>query len=178
MPLPVPDPTISSTAVTGTPISEALFPRRQGRRFAIPQSTPDRMSFEKRSAETLDYSADLSRIMEEGDYILAAYGWSDDAEILVVAQVRFASKGIFASVFGGIDGETYQLSLLVKTYRNIIIQIRADVRIDENASDAVASYRPPLSGSPSDPAQAYLTDVLGVFLAPSYVDALGDTLFP
>lgn len=177
MPLPVPDPVISSTAVIGLPITEALFPRVQARRIPLPQESTEQGYFEKRAAELLDYSVDMTPLMDASEAVVAAYAWSSNATDLVVSSVRFAYKGALALVWGGLDGVDYTLSMLVKTTFGRIIEFKATISIVDSAAESLAGYRPPVTGTGSDPAQSYLTDVLGQFIAPTYVDALGNPLF-
>jgi hypothetical protein len=177
VPLPAPDPTISSTAVIGLPITEELFPRVQARRIPMPQESNELGYFEKRAAEILDYSVDMTPLMDASESIVAAYAWSSNATDLVVTSVRFGYKGVLAFVWGGLDGIEYTLSIIAKTTSGRNIQFKATIAIVDSAAEALAGYRPPVTGTGADPAQSYLTDVLGRFLAPTYIDAIGNPLF-
>jgi hypothetical protein len=178
VPLPGPDPTISSSAVHGLPIDDALFPRNIERRIDVPQEPGDATVFLKRGAELLDYSADLSPMLEEDEVILACYAWSDVPADLVISDVRFGTKGALFFAFGGVDGSTYSVSMMISTSQIRTIEVRAILMISESAGDAMTTFRPPTIGTIADPAQSYLTDVTGAFLSPTYTDASGAPLFP
>lgn len=178
MPLPVSDPTISSTAVTATAIIDSLFPRIQERRIPLPQGSHELAYFEKRAAEQLDYSVDMTPLMDADEVILAAYAWSSVATELVVTSVRIALKGVLVFVWGGLENTEYQLNITVTTIFGRVMQFKATIAVSDSASEAIATYRPPVLGTGGDPAQSYLVDVLGVFVAPGYIDVLGEVLFP
>ena len=177
MPLPDPAPTISDSAVTGLPIAEALFPRIQARRIAMPQGAGEVPYFEKRAAEQLDYSVDLTALLESGELVLGCYAWTDVPDELVVTSVRFALKGVLAFVWGGLDATEYKLFVLAKTNFGRSIEFQAKIAVSQSASEALTDYRPPTMGTGSDPAESYLIDLRGEYLAPTYIDAAGVPLF-
>lgn len=169
MPLPVPSPIISSTAVDGIFMADDLFPRVKLRRIVLPQEPFDRAYFEKRGAEHLDYAADLTPVLEKSEMILAAYAWTSAASELKITSVRFASKAVLAFVFGGMDRTEYELSFLVKTSTGRIIECQAMITVYQSAAEARLDYTPPIIGTDADPATSYITDAMGVFLVPSYI---------
>lgn len=176
MPLPGPSPIISSTAVDGFPIADALFPRVRLRRIVMPQAPADKGYFEKRAAEHLDYSADLTPVLEKAEIIVAVYAWTSVATELLVTSVRFGTKAVMAFVFGGLNDKEYELFFLAKTSTGRIIEAQAMIAVSQSAAEARSDFSPTdLPGG--DPAQWFLTDVMGEFLAPPYVDSNGNLLF-
>lgn len=182
MPLPVPDPIISDAAVAGTVIGDAFFPRVQARRITLMQEPREDAQFDKRSAETLDYSIDMTPQLERGEFILGCYAWSDVPDELIIASARFARKGVFFFAFGGLDEQTYTATIIAKTTYGRVIDAKVQIYITESAGEALAAYRPPFvgqgGGGGGDVHNSYLVDCRGDFLVPPYTDADGHMLFP
>lgn len=177
MSLPAPDPSISSAAVYGTALDDAEFPRQRDRRFILPQDPGDVQDFTKRGAELLDFAADFSPLMNADEALTGAYAWTSAPADLVIREVRFGSKGAVVAVFGGLEGVSYDLGLMVKTTAARSFLLKGAITVLETPAEAMATYRPPTIGTMSDPAESYLMDAAGNFLTPSYLDAAGNSLF-
>ena len=144
----------------------------------MPQGAGEVSYFEKRAAEQLDYNVDLTALLETGELVLGCYAWTNVPAELVVISVRFALKGVLAFVWGGLDGTEYELFVLAKTNFGRSIEFQAKIAVSQSAGEALTDYRPPTMGTGSDPAESYLVNVRGEFLAPTYIDASGAPLFP
>jgi len=178
VPLPAPAPPITNILVFGALMPEEMFPRRQRRRINPTQPFTDVAPFGKRSMEHLDYSVDLTSVLEDDEYVLGCYAWSSAPADLVVTWVRYASKGAQAYVSGGIDGQVYQLILSVKTTDGRILQYICEIEIVRGIDEAEESYVPPLLLSDTDPDIIYLTDVNSFRVAPPLRDATGGWYLP
>jgi hypothetical protein len=175
VPLPDPDPIISDAAVIGTVISEKRFPRVIARRITLMQEPREQAQFDKRAAETLDYSIDMTPQLEDGDFIVGCYAWSDVPDELIIVDARYARKGVLFRAFGGLDTLTYTASIMVKSQWGRRIEAKVSIYITEDAGEALADYRP---GEGDDPNDNYLVNARCLVIAPPYTDADGNMLFP
>lgn len=176
MPLPDPDLVFSDFTVRGDPIADAAFPRYRARRVP-PQSEPNApFHFDKRAEDHLDYSCDLTMILDPGEALIAAYAWTTDPEVLVCTACRFADRGLMALVLGGVDGANYRLNMICETTTLRVIQISCEIGVTGDAALALAGTVDPALDIQAKPSRAYLRDVLNAVLLPVYGDVLGDPL--
>lgn len=176
MPLPDPGQTISDIAVVGTALPEGLFPRSKVRRISADQGADDLTPFEKRAAAHLDYSIDLHGKLESAEIVIGCYAWTSAPTELIVGSVRYAMKGVLAFVYGGIDGQVYELVITVKTSIGRVFQFIAEIEVARDANEAAEGYVPPTLLSEDDPAIGYLLDVLGEPIAPPLNSVTGGWL--
>ena len=172
MPVPALDPAFIDVAVVATPVAEAVFPRIRERR--IPSNTEpfDPMLFDKRAEDMLEYAMDLTRVLENGEAVIAGYAWSSADTDLIVTAVRFTHRGLFAYVAGGVDGATYTVTLIAQTTTDRVIQIACEITVSGDAADAIPGSTTPVFGPQAQPREAYLTDSSGAQIYPPFTDVL------
>lgn len=185
-------------------MAEASFPRYRARRIPYDQAPQDAQPFEKRAAAHLDYSVDLSPVLESEELVNAAYAWSSDPTGLPVSWCFFADKGALFYVGGGTDGQTYIANLHVRTNFGRAFQFRIELSIEGEPEEADADFIPPGMGNPfvptihiinnvldqlvqeypvdgfgnpTDPSNYFIIDALNVLIEPDYLDVLNVSLF-
>lgn len=170
MPLPEFALSISEVAIEGDPIQERFFPRHRVRRIPARQGSTEDECFGKRAAAHLDYSIDMTAVLESYEIIIGAYAWTSVPTQLIVSWVFFANKGVTAFVYGGIDNEVYELVIHAKTSSGRVFQYIAEIEIDRDAAESLPSYLPPILGTEDDEDWIFLTDVLGYPITPPLTD--------
>lgn len=164
MPLPDLVVSISSIAVIGTPIDEGDFPTDRSRRIPANLAPEDEFILYVAAEEITDFSVDCTLAFEDGEAILAAYAWTDDT-LMEVTTCRFADRGVYANVSGGVDGTSVVLSLHAQTNLQRAYQWKVTLDVT-GTSTAVVS--PP--ADTSYPKNSYLADVMGTIFEPMYAD--------
>lgn len=160
---------------TAVDTAEALFPEYKGRRLPFDQPVGDVAYFTKYSGSRVDYSVDLTHRLSEVELVTAAYSETDSANLLIPVMQRF-DRGVTCFLEGGVNGITYRLTITVTTDHGRALTFYADITCYGGADELDTFYRFPLMGAASDPAQNYLTDVLGKFTSPTWVNAVGALL--
>jgi len=169
---------MSDIPVAGTSIPETAFPRYTGRRFDWDQPVDIVNEFSKWTAEHLDYSVDLYHVLNAAEFVVEAFGQTSAPDELIVSRVNFAHKGAVVWLYGGLHGVTYDLILTVGTARQRVITFKGRVTTWGDPTEGRPTFRPPVLHSADDPAQNYLVDMLGYYVAPTWVDADGVLLTP
>lgn len=170
------------TVITGTAIAEKAFPRFLARRLDWDQSPPVVQVWQKHSAEHLDWSVDLYHVLNAFETVVGAWGEVSLDDQVKISRVGYAQKGVVVYVYGGYDRASYDLVITVATSMGRGLTFKAQITTyapgDDTIIDVMPTFWPPVLGTIDDPAMNYLTDVLGVFLCPTWVDADGVLLVP
>lgn len=165
---------IPAITVAGTPITEECFPRRKQRRFMPDQDWDLIPEFSKRHEDHLDYSVDMHRVLDEGEYVICASAWSNDPSTMPVTSVHYAQKGALVFVHSGTELTTYMVTLLVRTNRHRVFTYRLLIQISRHAFDTLADYAPPLLLNESESCGCncnFFVDLLDEYVGPFYYDA-------
>lgn len=176
-PMTFPDD-IPAITIEGRPITEEAFPRRAYRRFAPDQGCCDIPEFCKRHEDHLDYSVDMSRVIDVGEFVICASAWSNDPDTLPISMVRYGLKGALVFVHGGTEDMCYLVTLLVRTNRNRVFTYRMSIRVSCHEFDTLPEYAPPFSATQScSCACNFFVDLLDEYVGPFYWDANAQPLF-
>lgn len=178
MPMTFPDD-IPAISVTGTPITEECFPRRRQRRFMPDAGCDYAPEFCKRHEEHLDYSVDMSRVLNPGEVIICATAWSNDPDALPVTLVHYAQKGALAYVHAGAENACYLVTMHVRTNQHRVFTYRFLIRITCHEFDAHPNYEPPavVDDTACGCECNFFVDLLGEYVGPFYWDAEAEPLF-
>lgn len=173
-------PDIPAITITGTPITEEAFPRRPQRRFSPTDGCGDVAEFCKDHEENLDYSTDMSRILNDGEYVICASAWSNAPEELVVTSVRYAGKGVTVFLHGGTARECYLVTVHARTNRHRVYTYRLKITITCHEFDTLPEFQPPVvfdEGQSCDCTCNFYVDLLDEWVGPFYWDANAEPLF-
>lgn len=161
--------------VNGFSMPEESFPRYKGRRIVWDQEAGRSAIFTKHASEHLDYSVDLTHRLAPNEEVISATGESSSDD-MPVTWVRYAKYGVVVFVEAGEDGVIYDLTIAATTNRGRVLTYAVEITAYGDPDEAADTFRQPLLGDPTDPAQNYLTDISGEFLCPTWVDENGDPL--
>lgn len=171
---------IPAITVEGTPITEEAFPRRKQRRFAPDADCSEVPEFCKDHEEHLDYSTDMSRVLDEGEFVICASAWSNAPTELVVTRVRYAGKGVTVFVHSGTARECYLVTIHARTNRHRVFTYRIKIKVTCHEFDTLPQYEPPTifeEGESCDCSCNFYVDLLDAYVGPFYWDANDAPLF-
>lgn len=171
---------IPAITVQGTPIMEENFPRRKQRRFAPDPDCSDVPEFCKRHEDNLDFSVDMSRVLNPDEFVICAAAWCNDPDTLPVTSVRYGRKGALFFVNQGTESVCYMVTMTVRTNCHRVFTYRVLVRISCHEFDTLPEYQPPLiyeEGESCGCACNFFTDLLDEYVGPFYFDADSQPLF-
>lgn len=166
---------IPAITVEGILIAESHFPRRKLRRFSPEQDVGFAGEFAKQHEANLDYSVDMSRVLEDGELVTGAAAWSNAPDELSVSGVRFAQRGALVYVHGGNEGQCYMVTVHVRTNRHRVFTYRLLFTIGCHDFDAPADYEPP---NIYDGIEGFFfVDLLDAYVGPLTYDVADAPLF-
>lgn len=173
---------VSTIAVNGRAITEESFPARRQRRFNPDQQVSPIIDFSMRREDLLDFSVDMSRILERTDVVICSVAWSSDPDDLIVTKVDYAQRGVVVWLTGGTDGGYYIVTILARTMAGRVFTYRFRIRVgpynffspegytyDKVAEDAGAGDCACYCN--------FFTDLCGYYVGPFFFDAADEALF-